>query len=82
MDPAQRARLLWRCRRGMLELDLLLQGFVDSGYGELDAAGRAAFERLLALPDQRIHNYLFGTETPRDGELGELLERIRRAYTP
>ena len=32
------ARLRWKCRRGMLELDLLLRDFLDSGYQDLDDA--------------------------------------------
>ncbi|HAT9136121.1 TPA: hypothetical protein JBB25_14525, partial [Legionella pneumophila subsp. pneumophila] len=28
MDNREKSRLLWKCRRGMLELDLLLQKFI------------------------------------------------------
>ncbi len=68
------SRLHWKCRRGMLELDLLLQGFLDNGYESLDAAGREAFERLLELPDQALFERLLGGE-------GELVETIRDKFT-
>lgn len=68
------SRLRWKCRRGMLELDLLLQGFLDDGYDELDEAGRAEFEALLALPDQELFELLLAGE-------GELVEAIRNKLT-
>ena len=41
-DDRDFSRLRWRCRRGMLELDLLLGRFVNEHYRELDGAGRTA----------------------------------------
>ncbi|ROR32119.1 succinate dehydrogenase assembly factor 2 [Inmirania thermothiophila] len=74
----ERGRLRWRCRRGMLELDELLGGFVDGGgYDALTPAQRAAFERLLATEDQRLMSWLLAGERPTDGELTDLVERIR-----
>jgi len=75
-------RLYWRCRRGMLELDLLLQGFLERGYGELDAAGRAAFERLLETPDTDLQALLLGGKQPDDTEVAHVIEAIRRAAAP
>jgi len=47
---AELNRLRWHCRRGMLELDLLLEGFLDEGYTDLDDDGRRLFARLLDFP--------------------------------
>lgn len=44
-------RLLWRCRRGMKELDLLLERFARERYQREPPQMKRAFERLLALPD-------------------------------
>jgi antitoxin CptB len=41
----------WRCRRGMKELDLLLERFVQEHYDRQPPERQRAFERLLALPD-------------------------------
>lgn len=80
MEPArERARLHWQCRRGLRELDLLLQGYLDHAY---DAAGeeeRAAFRRLLDYPDQLLLEYLMGSLPPSDREIGDVIVRIRRA---
>jgi len=66
----------------MLELDLLLQGFLERGYAGLDAEGRAGFERLLALPDPQLHDYLLGLERPAEAVLSDVIERIRQAVEP
>jgi antitoxin CptB len=71
------SRLRWRCRRGMLELDLLLQGFLASGYGQLSASQQAQFARLLELSDQQLFDYLLGYATVREKELADVVERIR-----
>ena len=76
---AARQRLYWQCRRGMLELDLLLMGFLDKDYARLDASQRQAFERLLGCPDQLLLEYLLGRMTPMDGELADVVSRIRAA---
>ena len=49
-DVEQR-RLAWRCRRGMLELDIVLQRFVEKHFDTLAPAEMQAFNMLLALPD-------------------------------
>jgi antitoxin CptB len=48
---ADMRRLRWQCRRGLLELDLLLQGFLESRYAHLREADKALFCRLLETPD-------------------------------
>jgi antitoxin CptB len=40
-------RIRWRCRRGLLELDLVLDAFLARGYGRLAAGERALFDELL-----------------------------------
>jgi len=75
----ERQRLQWRCRRGMLELDLLLQGFLDSGYDALSVEQQARFTQLLELPDQQLLDYLMEQETPREREDVELITKIRHA---
>ncbi len=75
---AQR-RLHWRCRRGMLELDLLLQGFLDGGYARLDERRRAGFVELLEYPDQMLLEYLLGRMEPVDPVIADVVAEIRRS---
>ncbi len=74
-------RLRWRCRRGMLELDLLLQGFLEKGYAQLDAAQKESFSRLLELQDQTLQEYLLGMAEIKEKEFVDVIERIRHAAT-
>lgn len=82
MSDADLARLRWRCRRGLLELDLLLQKFLDTGYTELTPRQRDAFERLLVLADAELLTFMQGTARPTDPELAQLVATIRRHAHP
>jgi len=47
-------RLLWKCRRGTLELDLVLQRFLERDYATLDVTSQQAFEDLLEAGDEDL----------------------------
>jgi antitoxin CptB len=76
-EPGEPGRLLWRCRRGMKELDVILERFARQGLTRASAAERQAFERLLGLPDPLLAGYFLGEERPADPELRLLADRIR-----
>ncbi len=71
------AKALWRCRRGVRELDLLLQGYLKSRFEQADSSEREAFLALLELPDDRLACYLFGLETPDDPRFRQIVAQIR-----
>ncbi|MDQ3186354.1 MAG: succinate dehydrogenase assembly factor 2 [Pseudomonadota bacterium] len=52
MKELERAR--WRCRRGLLELDIVLQRFMDEHYATLDETELWQFETLLDFPDNDL----------------------------
>ncbi|MHB8252253.1 MAG: FAD assembly factor SdhE [Acidiferrobacter sp.] len=56
--------LRWRCRRGLLELDLALGGFLDTDYESLSSADRSVFQDLLAESDADIWSWIQGHESP------------------
>ena len=74
---AELRRLLWRCRRGMKELDVMLERFVAGGTGLGTRSARAAFEELLRLPDPLLADYLLGGNTPPQAQLAQLVGAIR-----
>ena len=74
---ADRARLTWACRRGMLELDLMLESFMERGYDALPEAQRPAFERLLETGDQQLLGLLLGHEEPDEKEFIPVIAAIR-----
>ncbi len=57
-------RIRWRCRRGLLELDLVLEAFLERGYGRLDAGQRRLFSELLDLPDNDLLDLALGRSEP------------------
>jgi antitoxin CptB len=75
-DARQLDRLRWRCRRGMLELDLLLERFVDRELARLGADEQRALERLLDLPDDELLDYCYRRARPADPALAALVDRI------
>jgi antitoxin CptB len=82
-DPAKRARLRWRSRRGLLENDLILTRFLDAHEEQLTNEEVDALTRLLTLPDNDLMGLLLGQGEP-DEELGKphvhaLLARLRLA---
>jgi len=69
----------WKCRRGMLELDLLLRDFLDNGYQALDQAGQRLFDRILDYPDPVLLEWLMGRIRPTDKDVAQLVDKIRSA---
>lgn len=72
--------IAWRCRRGMLELDVLLQRFYKKHYSELQSASKQAFVKLLDYPDQDLLGILMDKTSPTDKDLVDVVEKIK-AYT-
>ncbi|MHB1231318.1 MAG: FAD assembly factor SdhE [Burkholderiales bacterium] len=70
-------RLRWKCRRGTLELDLVLQQFLIRDYAMLDAAARQAFEALLESGDEELWALVSGTTPCPAPELAQIVERLR-----
>jgi antitoxin CptB len=69
-------RLLWRCRRGMKELDVLLDRFARRELPQASAGQRQTLARFLELPDPVLVDYLLGQAIPADRELATLVARI------
>ncbi|MCA1925632.1 MAG: succinate dehydrogenase assembly factor 2 [Thiobacillus sp.] len=78
MSDGAADRIAWRCRRGMLELDLLLGGFWAARRATLQPDETAAFERLLGLSDREIADRLQAGEPQSDAELETLFDCLRR----
>ena len=72
-------RLRWRCRRGMKELDLLLNAYLDRRYPSAPGRERGIFEQLLELQDPQLFAYVIGRETPTDSGVADVVSKIRDA---
>ena len=77
IDEHYAARIRWRCRRGMLELDILLEQFFDNHFHQLNEQQRQDFERLLETPDQTLNTWFLGQADPQDQSLKQIVDMIR-----
>jgi len=78
MDDRRIERLRWRCRRGVLELDLVLLGFLEQQYPGLSAAEQQAFDKLLETPDELLIDYVQGDRIPPENKLKQIVEKLRK----
>ncbi len=69
-------RMRWAARRGMLELDLVLEPFVTARYARLDEADRLRFQRLMQCEDQELFAWFLRRERPDDEDLAALVSEI------
>jgi len=70
-------RLRWRCRRGMLENDLILERFLDARGEAITDGEIAALDRLLELSDNELWDLLSGRQESEDAAVKPLLEALR-----
>jgi len=78
IDPRERERLRWRCRRGMLELDLLFQRFIAREFDQLTDRDAGVLSRILELPDNDLLAYCYGRRESGDPEIDALVRRIAK----
>lgn len=71
-------KLRWACRRGMLELDILLSPFVEDGYDALSLEQKYVFEQLLASDDPDLFAWFMGHGKAADPAIQHLVETIVR----
>jgi len=74
---SERDRLRWRCRRGTLELDLVLGRFLEARFERLSDAQRESLGRLLELPDNDLWDMVTGKRPAPDPGSAEILEYLR-----
>jgi antitoxin CptB len=79
MDATELNRLRWRCRRGMLENDLILARYLEARGGAISAQEVAALDRLLDLPDDELWDLIAGRSEPADPGLLPMVAQLRSA---
>ena len=76
-DDVELKKLRWRCRRGMRELDQLLDRWLERQWRQSPTAERAVFLRLLDTEDDTLWRWFLGHEVSSDVEIAALVEKIR-----
>ncbi|MBK14062.1 MAG: response regulator receiver protein [Porticoccaceae bacterium] len=74
-------RLNWAARRGMLELDLLLQPFVENEYEKLNQEDKLRFEVLLEKDDQTLLRWFLKLAEPSDLNIKRIVDLIRATFS-
>ena len=69
-------RLRWRCRRGLRELDVLLERYLARRWPTAPPARRAAFLALLELPDPELAALCLGRSVTQVAGLAEVVAEI------
>lgn len=66
----------WRCRRGMKELDFVLNGFLDQCWDELSQSDRLLLDILLEQQDMELWYWFSGQQQPQEPDMSSLVDRI------
>ena len=73
----------WASRRGMLELDLVLEPFVSARYAALSDDDKIRYRDLMLCEDQELFGWFLGRQIPNDPELAAIVRTIlEHARTP
>jgi antitoxin CptB len=72
-------KLRWQCRRGTLELDLMLQSYLETEYLQADDEEKTRFAELLKWEDGELLEVLLGGKKPNTAGFDSLIDKIRRA---
>ena len=78
-EPSNRVRKLkWLCRRGMKELDVLLERFIDSNREALEQGAYPEMETLLQNEDDLLWDWLQQPDLAEASPHRALLKQMRR----
>jgi antitoxin CptB len=76
MLDAEQRRLAWRCRRGMLELDIVLQRFVKEQFNALSLNELEVFDGLLDLPDNDFWDLIKSKQVQKSQHLNSIITKL------
>ena len=69
-------RIYWACRRGMLELDLVMVPFYEQRFRSLSEVDQQRFINLLECEDTELFQWFLGKGEPDDPELASIVRDI------
>jgi antitoxin CptB len=77
LDPVSLERVRWRCRRGLLELDIVLGRFIEQRYPAMNNEQRFVFDELLDMPDTELWDVITGKKEPTHAHHRVVLEWLK-----
>jgi antitoxin CptB len=75
MNSYQKNRLQWNCRRGLLELDLVLQRFLP----QVEEQDLDSLNQILEFPDNDLWDIVIGRSDRYQPHLNQIVARLRAA---
>ncbi len=72
------SRLRWRCRRGIKEMDIILQRCLEQNYPTLSPQQKILFDQILNETDLDILDWILGRSQPDNAEYEELVQLFRQ----
>ncbi|MFD2178705.1 succinate dehydrogenase assembly factor 2 [Veronia pacifica] len=76
ISAEERARVKWACRRGMLELDVILNPFFDECFDNLSEQGQIDFIDFLKCDDPDLFAWLMGHGHSDDPRMLAMTETV------
>jgi antitoxin CptB len=71
------SKLKWQCRRGTLELDILLTRYLETCFIHANKEEQASFIELLKLEDTVLIPHLMGNREPDTESMLLLVKKIQ-----
>ena len=72
-------KLRWQSRRGMKELDVLLEAFLEKQARQLSVGAWPELEELLTLEDDVLFDWVSGRDLPSDPAVLKLIDSLKNA---
>ena len=74
----QRSKLLWRCRRGMREMDILFQNYLDRYYDGLSEEEKVIFDDFLNEIDVDIYSWIMDRASPETPDYDKIVNQLKK----
>jgi antitoxin CptB len=75
--PPRSEQLRWQCRRGMLELDFVLERYLNDSFDAADGKEQALFAELLTAQDPELQAWILNGAAHSDPAYQHLIDKIR-----
>ncbi len=82
MDTEKWNRLRWQCRRGLLELDLVLERFLEKYGDRLQDERLSSFQILLTYADHELWDLIRAHTECGDARFAEVVQWLRDSRDP
>ncbi len=76
-DDDYARKINWKCRRGMLELDLIFRKFFEKTFPGLSPGEQQIFAEFLDEFDPVLADWIFGKHPPADDRFDNIVKRMR-----